>query len=118
MSKTMYLADRTVRLQLWDTAGQPASHPAMLALVSSAPSDRDSPKTNRPVSILMLGGAVFSSMVLRPGAIPNINPQLHPRLERRRGGLRYHQPVQCGVAVAVVVVVVESAVPDTCRHNE
>ena len=31
LSKTMYLEDRTVRLQLWDTAGQVRSSLSMLA---------------------------------------------------------------------------------------
>lgn len=34
LSKTMYLEDRTVRLQLWDTAGQVIRHDIELAAVS------------------------------------------------------------------------------------
>jgi Ras-related protein Rab-6A len=29
LSKTMYLEDRTVRLQLWDTAGQVSAHSSL-----------------------------------------------------------------------------------------
>lgn len=35
LSKTMYLEDRTVRLQLWDTAGQVLSELAVLPFLTS-----------------------------------------------------------------------------------
>ena len=60
LSKTMYLEDRTVRLQLWDTAGQedydrlrPLSYPNVRATAPLAPAERrDAPplcsSANRP----------------------------------------------------------------------
>lgn len=36
LSKTMYLEDRTVRLQLWDTAGQVRGQASLSLLVPSA----------------------------------------------------------------------------------
>lgn len=36
LSKAMYLEDRTVRLQLWDTAGQVSKNPRLVARVQVA----------------------------------------------------------------------------------
>jgi len=42
LSKTMYLEDRTVRLQLWDTAGQVRGPESTLELRANAGCRRDS----------------------------------------------------------------------------
>ena len=36
LSKTMYLEDRTVRLQLWDTAGQVCNTPTLCETMSDS----------------------------------------------------------------------------------
>ena len=66
LSKTMYLNDRTIRLQLWDTAGQVCAQPPF------------------PHPFLFL---TFCTT----GAISKSNPQLHPRLDSRHRGVRHHQ---------------------------
>jgi hypothetical protein len=74
LSKTMYLEDRTVRLQLWDTAGQVRLdlhvHPF------------------RP-----------SSYVHNLGTFPLTDTLIHPRLICRNCGLRHHKQVPSPLAL-------------------
>lgn len=56
LSKTMYLEDRTVRLQLWDTAGQ------------------------EYVFFFRAGGFRRVCLFVVVQALPEFDPQLHPRL--------------------------------------
>lgn len=49
LSKTMYLEDRTVRLQLWDTAGQVRRSPLCPSRMTVvAPQVLTRPRTHRP----------------------------------------------------------------------
>lgn len=66
LSKTMYLEDRTVRLQLWDTAGQVSRH-------------------SRLWNVLMKNGLHLI------GTVPFANTIIYPRFLRSNSCIRHYK---------------------------
>lgn len=73
LSKTMYLEDRTVRLQLWDTAGQVSAQTSFALGASIQEADVD--------------WIAFCCV----GTIPIVDSVVHSRLVGGGGGIRYYE---------------------------
>lgn len=104
----MYLEDRIVRLQLWSVAALAVATVAGFRVTTSRPAEAQLAGTRGThmatdwVScmwfLLQICALVWWCVTLqghgRPGALPQSDPQLHPRLVRRRRRLRRHQSVK------------------------
>lgn len=78
LSKTMYLEDRTVRLQLWDTAGQ-VSGPPLPDLLASDYLER------------IFDTYIYDNIFLCSGTLPLFDPFVYPRFVGRSCRLRYYE---------------------------